>query len=40
MPAQMVGSNAVTKMSAIRAAVAMRVTIVVITTTCTQGERG
>ncbi|MEO7186816.1 MAG: hypothetical protein ABIW58_00240 [Sphingomicrobium sp.] len=37
---QMVGSNAVTMMSAIRAAVGMRVTIVTITTTCIQGGRG
>lgn len=36
----MVGSNAVTMMSAIRAAVGMRVTIVTITTTCIQGGRG
>jgi hypothetical protein len=36
----MVRSDAMTKMSAIRAAVAMRVTIVTITTTATAGERG
>ena len=39
VPVQMVGSNIMTKVSATRAAVAMRVTIVTITT-CSQGERG
>jgi hypothetical protein len=36
----MIGSNAMTKVSAIRAAIAMRVTIVTIMTTATAGERG
>jgi hypothetical protein len=36
----MIVSNIMTEMSAIRAAVAMRVTIVTITTTACAGERG